>query len=214
MRRWRAVSLVTSQVSSRPAPVPRRAVSMSFTAAACSTVLGTALIVLVVRDAFEALFHPEGRMALSRGLMRAVWRVARRLSLRRRERLVLAGPVMLLGTLASWAVLLACGWALVWWPHFPGAFSFASELGAPAEQSSFVDALYLSLVTLGTIGFGDISPAATGVRLLVPLEALVGFGLLTAGVSWLLSVYPALSRRRSLAYEITLLRDTLAGDAR
>jgi hypothetical protein len=38
-----------------------------------------------------------------------------------------------------------------------------------------------------------------------PLEALVGFGLLTASVSWLLSIYPVISRRRSLAYEIHLL---------
>jgi hypothetical protein len=64
----------------------------------------------------------------------------------------------------------------------------------------------MSLVTLGTIGYGDISPASDVLRVLVPLEALVGFALLTATVSWLLSVYPALSRRRSLAYEITLLR--------
>ena len=33
--------------------------------------------------------------------------------------------------------------------------------------------------------------------------------MLTAAVSWLLSVYPALSRRRSLAYEVHLLRDAL-----
>jgi len=36
--------------------------------------------------------------------------------------------------------------------------------------------------------------------------------LLTAAVSWLLSVYPALSRRRSLAYEIWLLREALGDD--
>jgi hypothetical protein len=114
---------------------------------------------------------------------------------------------MLLTILMSWAVLLALGWALVLWPHFPDGFRFAAELGPPADQQSFIDALYMSLVTLGTIGYGDISPATDLLRLLVPLEALVGFALLTASVSWLLTVYPALSRRRSLAYEITLLRE-------
>ena len=93
------------------------------------------------------------------------------------------------------------------WPHFPDGFRFATELGPAAGQQGFVDALYMSLVTLGTIGYGDISPASDVLRLLVPLEALVGFALLTASVSWLLTVYPALSRRRSLAYEITLLRE-------
>jgi hypothetical protein len=185
---------------------------MSPIAAVASTLLGAALILAVVRDAFEALFHPEGRMALSRGAMRAIWALFRPLSRRHRERLVLAGPLTLLAILAGWAVMLACGWALVLWPHFPDGFRFATELGPPEDQSSFVDALYLSLVTLGTIGFGDIAPADAGLRLLLPVEALIGFGLLTAGVSWLLSVYPALSRRRSLAYEITLLRDTLSGE--
>jgi len=85
-------------------------------------------------------------------------------------------------------------------PAFP-------ELGPAANQRDFVDALYMSLVTLGTIGYGDISPATDVLRLIVPLEALVGFALLTASVSWVLTVYPALSRRRSLAYEITLLRE-------
>ena len=185
---------------------------MSPAATVLSTVLGGGLILMAVRDAFEALFHPEGRMVISRRAMRLIWAISRRLSVSRHDRLVLAGPVMLLSILGSWAVMLACGWALVMWPHFPDGFRFAAELGPPAEQSSFVDALYLSLVTLGTIGFGDISPSSDAMRLLLPLEALVGFGLLTASVSWLLSVYPALSRRRSLAYEITLLRDTLGGD--
>ncbi len=44
-------------------------------------------------------------------------------------------------------------------------------------------------------------------RVLGALEAVVGFGLLTAVVSWLLSIYGALSRRQSLAREITLVRD-------
>jgi hypothetical protein len=35
---------------------------------------------------------------------------------------------------------------------------------------------------------GDISPASDVLRLLVPLEALVGFALLTASVSWLLGM--------------------------
>jgi hypothetical protein len=36
---------------------------------------------------------------------------------------------------------------------------------------------------------------------------LLGLGLLTASVSWLLSIFPVLSRRRALAYEICLLQE-------
>jgi len=63
------------------------------------------------------------------------------------------------------------------------------------------------MVTLSTVGFGDVSPDAVVLRLVSPLEALLGLGLLTASISWLLSIYPVLSRRRSLAYEINLLTD-------
>jgi hypothetical protein len=69
-----------------------------------------------------------------------------------------------------------------------------------------VDALNISLVTLTTLGFGDVTPHAAWLRLVNPLEALLGFGLLSASVSWLLLTYPVLSRRRSLAYEVSLLR--------
>jgi len=180
---------------------------MSALAGVAVTVAGVVIIVAVLRDAFEALFHPDGRRVLSRAVMRACWWLFHRLASRSRRALVLAGPTMLLTILTSWAVLLALGWALVLWPHFPDGFRFATELGPAEDQRGLIDALYMSLVTLGTIGYGDISPSSDVLRVIVPLEALVGFGLLTASVSWLLTVYPALSRRRSLAYEITLLRD-------
>jgi hypothetical protein len=180
---------------------------MTTLAGVALTITGAAVIVGVLRDAFEALFHPDGRMVLSRAVMRGYWWLFHRIGARHPRAFVLAGPAMLLTILASWAVLLALGWALVLWPHFPEGFRFATELGPAGEQRGPVDALYMSLVTLGTIGYGDISPASDALRLLVPLEALLGFGLLTASVSWLLTVYPALSRRRSLAYEITLLRE-------
>jgi hypothetical protein len=75
-----------------------------------------------------------------------------------------------------------------------------------------VHALNVSLVTLTTLGFGDITPTSDALRLILPLEALLGFGLLSASISWLISIYPALSRRRSLAYEISLLRVADAED--
>jgi hypothetical protein len=166
-----------------------------------STFAGVLLAGAALRDGFEALFHPDGRMMLSRALMRAWWRLGRR----RPALLPLAGPLSLLTILASWLVLLVCGWALVLWPHFPEHFRYAPG----ADGDTLTDALYLSAVTLSTIGFGDVVPAADVLRLLVPVEAVLGFGLLTAAISWLLSVYPALSRRRSLAYELWLLRDAL-----
>ena len=60
-------------------------------------------------------------------------------------------------------------------------------------------------MTLTTLGYGDITPTNGLLRMLNPVQSLIGFGLLTAGVTWVLSIYPALSRRRTLAQEISLL---------
>jgi hypothetical protein len=68
-----------------------------------------------------------------------------------------------------------------------------------------IDALYLPIVTLATLGFGDIVPHDPWLRLAVPVQALVGFAQLTAAMSWVLQVYPALTRRRALAIRLSLL---------
>ena len=174
-----------------------------------STAAGVALIGLVGRDAFDALFHAEGRGVFSRQITRAVWQMFRHVGTRH-ERLSLAGPVAFVTVIATWAGLLVLGWALVFWPHMPGGFRF--DAGVEAEGPDFVHALNVSLVTLTTLGFGDITPTSEALRLILPLEALLGFGLLSASISWLVSIYPALSRRRSLAYEISLLRVAEAED--
>ncbi|MFM9372175.1 ion channel [Streptomyces sp. Da 82-17] len=102
------------------------------------------------------------------------------------------GPLGMVTVVALWALTVAVGWALVYWPHMPQRFSYAAGL-EPTEHASPVDALYVSLVTLG---LGDIAPAAGWLRVLAPMEALVGFVLLSATVAWVLGIYPALARRR------------------
>jgi hypothetical protein len=168
------------------------------------TVAGVVLVAIALRDVFDTLFHESGRAVLSRLLMRGVWRVFRRLG--GRERLTLAGPVALIVVVMSWATMLVVGWGLFLMPHMPDSFVF----GDAPHSSRVIESLYLSLTTLTTVGFGDIAPAEGWLRVVTPLEALIGFGLLTASVSWLLSIYPLLSRRRSLAYEIHLLTEAEA----
>ena len=154
---------------------------------------------------FDVLFHEMGRAVLSRSVIRMVWRPLRALARRRRGFLTIAGPLALLGVVATWVILLITGWALVYLPHMPDGFSMAAGVD---RGHDLLDSLYVSMVTLGTVGFGDISPNSPGLRLVTPLQALVGLGLLSASISWLLSIYPVLSRRRSLAYELTLLVQT------
>ena len=116
-----------------------------------ATLLGVILIILGLRDVFHQLFHPSGAGSVSGILMKAVWRVFRRLVARRyRSLLALAGPSALVAVIASWVVLLAVGFALLYWPRLPGGFAFATALD-PWKEGGFIDALYLSLVTLATL---------------------------------------------------------------
>ncbi|MGW6395681.1 potassium channel family protein [Streptomyces sp. NPDC055103] len=168
------------------------------------TFLGVFLVLVVLRDVFHTLWHPTRHGGLSRLAMTAVWRLSARLGPQRRPA-GLAGPLGMVVVVALWALTVAVGWALIYWPHMPGHFSYAAGL-TPAEHTGPVDALYVSLVTLATLGLGDIAPASGWLRVLTPMEALVGFALLSATVAWTLGIYPALARRRALALRLSHIR--------
>jgi hypothetical protein len=170
------------------------------------TLLGIALIALALRDIFEVLFHPTGRGIVARRVVRGVAGLARRLPKGGGKMGLLAGPIAYVAVIATWATLLAVGWALVFYPQMPEGFNFDQALD-PRDHSGFADALYVSLVNLTSLGYGDISPASSLLRLLGPLETIFGLGLLTAGISWLISIYGAISRRDSLAHEVHLVKE-------
>lgn len=171
------------------------------------TMLGVILILGTLRDIFQELFRPSGWGALSRMHLQQLWRFFRWIANYDKSILVLAGPSMLISVIGLWIVLLATGWALIMWPHLPEDFLLSPGL-RPSNQGDFLDVLYLSLVTLTTLGYGDIAPLDGWLRIFVPLEALIGFGLLTASLTWVLSLYPVLARRRSLAHQLSLIDQT------
>lgn len=61
---------------------------------------------------------------------------------------------------------------------------FASKSGP--LRLAFSDAMYFSIVTLSTVGYGDIQPVDDGIRLLASLQIVTGLLLLLFGVSELL----------------------------
>ncbi len=166
--------------------------------------VGVGLNVLILRDMFHTIFAPRGSGMVSEWAARTIWRAMRLVSKRRTGRLALAGPLAMVAIILLWAGGLALGWACLIYPHLPDQFLLSSGM-APEGNDDFVDALYLSLVTLATLGYGDITPGATWLRLVAPVEALIGFSLFTAAISWIMSVYPALARRRHLAREVSLV---------
>jgi len=157
---------------------------------------GALLVLAVLVDMFHTLVNPGRQGFLSQKMHAAIWRMSRRSAL--------SGPLAMIGVLGVWGLLAVLGWALVYWPHMPEGFAFPDGSSA-ARDPAFLDAVYLSLVTISTLGFGDVFPAAGWLRVVNPLEAVFGFALLTVAVSWVLQVYPALTRRRILALRLTAL---------
>lgn len=171
------------------------------------TLLGVALVLLALRDIFDVLFHPLGRGMVARRVVRGVAWAARKLPRGPSTIGLLAGPIGYIAVVGTWAGLLALGWALIFMPQLPGGFNFDPNLN-PAEHTGFLDALYISLVNLTSLGYGDISPASSLLQILGPVETMFGLGLLTASISWLISIYGSISRRDSLAHEVRLAKET------
>jgi hypothetical protein len=168
---------------------------------------GILLVLVALWDIFHTLWHPSGFGRIADWVFQLVWRATKHVLPRRTRQL--AGPIAVLGTVMSWTALVVVGWMLIYLPRMPQGFYFGTAL-EPEQSSDPIAALYLSLVTVATLGFGDIIPADPALRLLTPFEALLGFVLLTAAISWILQVYPALGRRRSVAKQLSILRSSNA----
>lgn len=168
-------------------------------------VVGSLLVAVVVRDVFHTLFHPIGHGSIAPQVMRFVWWLMRLFHPDRRIA-SLTGPLGIALVVLTWGALAVLGWSMLYFAFMPEGFAYSSELD-PARRNVVFDSLYVSLVTIGTLGFGDIVPTSPWLRLLVPLESLFGFMLLTAAVSWVLQIYPALHRRRVLALQLSTLRE-------
>jgi Ion channel len=122
--------------------------------------------------------------------------------------------------IVSWALLQAVGFALIYWAVFPNDFQMAKGEHPGAEQGFWL-LLYFSLQAMATLGLGDLLPTAAWLRILIALQALTGFALVTASVSWIVLLYPALARMRTLARHASILAraeqktgvDVVSGDA-
>ena len=165
------------------------------------TAAGIALLVFVARDVHVTILHSSGRNGpLSRMLVRSIWRIARasafRLSRQRRHRRLNAiGPVLMPSLVGLYILLLIVGFALIYYPHMPEHFS----INASAASERWINSFYFSGITLTTLGYGDIVPKTNAMRVLVFVEAGAGFGLISLSITYLLTVYGALERKRAAA---------------
>lgn len=181
---------------------------MSVVPGAALTVLGIAVVAVGLWDMFHTLLHPTGQGALTTRLLAVSWRLSRATGHGAGSSV---GPAAMVAVILVWVVLQVLGWALVYLPHVPEGFTYAAGVD-PSDYADVVEAAYLSAVTLTTLGYGDVVATNPWIRALSPVEALTGFALLTAGLTWFTQIYPPLSRRRALALELNGLADTRFAD--
>jgi hypothetical protein len=163
------------------------------------TIIGTVLVLVTLQDVFHTLFQPA-HGDISDGISRTVWRSFRRFL---PSSISLAGPISFVTIVLFWAFAIILGFALIYLPHLPNQFTFAPGLNA-RNYGSLWGALTLSLGSLITLSSGVYS-TTLWIQILMGIESVFGFGLLTASVSWILSIYPVLEHKRSLAHQATLL---------
>jgi len=77
----------------------------------------------------------------------------------------------------------------------PNAFSFSTAPGTTATMSGFT-ATYFSFITLTTVGYGDITPAADTARMLAVLEATTGTLFVGVLIARLVSLYSTSGQNR------------------
>jgi hypothetical protein len=163
-----------------------------------AAVAGMMLVGLVVWEVFNDLFHPTNSGALSDWLGRRLFNLFRRT----KTMLPLAGPLALVSTIATWVSLLMLGFACIFYGSVPAGFR-TSTAEVPQVTHRFATALYVSAQTLTTLAFGDVVGFSGLMRAAAAIEGLIGFGVLTASVSSIVLMYPALSRMRLLARGVT-----------
>ncbi|MDQ3043290.1 MAG: potassium channel family protein, partial [Acidobacteriota bacterium] len=164
------------------------------------TTLGGGLLALVFYDVYATILRATKRPGpisenVNRGLWWAATRSTKNLSRRWRHRLLTAvGPLLLPFLIALLLVFLITGFALVFLPHLAADFKQDER-----ETGNLLEAVYFSGITLLTVGFGDIVPLTGATRMLVLLEGASGIFVISLGVTYLLTVYGALERKRAVA---------------
>lgn len=163
-------------------------------------IVGGLLVAFAIRDMFHTLFHPAKQGTISDWIAASIWRGLRYL---RPASLTFAGPGAFLSIVGYWTGSIILGFALIYLPAMPKTFAFAAGLD-PNRFLGLLGALQLSTSSLITLSDG-LYAGRTWLGLVMGFESIVGFALLTASVSWILSIYPVLEHRKSLAHEASLL---------
>jgi hypothetical protein len=158
--------------------------------------IGVLLIFAGLADVFFTVLHPDGFGFLSSRLYNGLFGSVRLLTLPMPRRfraigLSMAAPLMVPVTITVWIVLVLVGYAFV---YYAGMSSENFNFSNPDLEPSFTEALYVSGTAISTLGFGDVTPTNGLYQALAISEALIGFGILTLAITYVVGIYGVLQQ--------------------
>src|ERR1039458_4101288 len=157
---------------------------------------GVFLIIVILWDAFEVMLLPvpvRRRVRVVLIFFRLTWKLWSGLAGllpegERRERLLgIYGPLSLVVLILTWIVGLISGFGLI----------DASVRGGNAIIPSLFQSLYFSGVTFFTIGYGDVIPLSSAMKMTMVVEAGCGLGFLALVIGYLPVLYQLFARREA-----------------
>ncbi len=156
--------------------------------------VGVLLIFAGIMDVFFTVLHPDGFGFLSSrlygGLFYSMRFLARPMPQRSRALVLsLAAPLMIPVVIVVWITLVLTGYACV---YYAGMDAETFYFENPNLGPTFGEALYVSGTAISTLGFGDVAPTSGVYQLIAVSEGLIGFGILTLSVTYVVGIHGVL----------------------
>lgn len=155
------------------------------------------LVAVIVDILWTTLWVDGGSGPLSGRLTTWTWRGLRTVSGDHPRALSIAGPLILVLTLAMWIALLWIGWTALFAGDETALVS--THTGEPADWSG---RFYYVAYTMFTNGNGDYAPTEGGWEIASSFTTATGMAFVTLGVSYVLTVLGAVSEKRSFASDV------------
>lgn len=172
-----------------------------------SAVFGTAgllLILVVLLDALWTALWVDGAAGpVTSRVSTWVWRIARRLGGHRHRLLSVTGPLILLGTVLGWLLLLWTGWVLLFAAD-PQSLTDTRDPG----NADWAGRIWFVGYAMFTMGNGDFSPEDGRWQIIASLVNGSGMLLITLAITYLLSVISAVTVKRAFASSVHSLGES------